>query len=134
MSDVKADSLVKAYLALRIERERLARKYEQDDVVFKEQMERLEGAMLETCNEVGAETLRTESGTIIKNLKESYVCSDWDNFKSFVLENQALELLQQRISQTNFKEFLSTRGEEGLPPGINTMREVTITVRKPSAK
>jgi hypothetical protein len=74
MSDIKADSLVKAYLALRIERERLARKYEQDDVVFKEQMERLEGAMLETCNEVGAETLRTESGTIIKNLKESYVC------------------------------------------------------------
>ena len=33
-----------------------------------------ENSMLETCNEIGAETLRTENGTIIKNLKENYVC------------------------------------------------------------
>ena len=90
--------------------------------------------MLETCDDIGAETRRTESGTIIKTLKENFVCGDWDNFKTFVLENQALELLQQRISQANFKEFLSTREEEGLPPGISTMREFKITVRKPTAK
>ena len=68
MSEVKVDSLVKAYLSLRHEREKLARKYEQDDAVFKEQMERLEEAMLNTCNDIGAETLRTDSGTIIKKL------------------------------------------------------------------
>jgi hypothetical protein len=134
MSDIKADSLVKAYLALRLQREKLARKYEQEDSVFKEQMNRLEEAMLNTCNDIGAETLRTDSGTIIKTLKENYVCGDWDNFKKFILENQALELLQQRISQTNFKEYVGTRKEEGLPPGISTMREFKITVRKPTAK
>ena len=134
MSDVKVDSLVQAYLKLRLEREKLAKKYEQEDSVFKEQMDRLEEAMLNTCNDIGAETLRTESGTIVKTLKENYVCGDWDNFKRFILENQALELIQQRISQTNFKEFMSTRGEDGLPPGISTMREFKITVRKPSSK
>ena len=134
MSDVKVDSLVQAYLKLRLEREKLAKKYEQEDSVFKEQMGRLEEAMLNTCNDIGAETLRTESGTIVKTLKENYVCGDWDNFKKFILENQALELIQQRISQTNFKEFMSTRGEDGLPPGISTMREFKITVRKPSSK
>ena len=97
-------------------------------------MDRLEEAMLNTCNDIGAETLRTESGTIVKTLKENYICGDWDNFKKFIMENEALELLQQRISQTNFKEFISTRGEEGLPPGISTMREFKITVRKPSSK
>ena len=134
MSEVKVDSLVKAYLAIRLERDKLAKKYQQEDSEFKDQMNRLESAMLETCDDVGAETLRTESGTIIKTLKENFVCGDWDNFKTFVLENQALELLQQRISQANFKEFLSTREEEGLPPGISTMREFKITVRKPTAK
>ena len=134
MSDIKADSLVSAYLGLRGQREKLARKYDQEDSVLKEQMERLEEAMLSTCNDVGAETLRTESGTIVKTLKENFVCGDWDNFKKFILENNALELLQQRISQTNFKEFVSTRQEEGLPPGISTMREFKITVRKPSSK
>ena len=133
MSEIKADSLVKAYLALRLQREKLAKKYEQEDSVFKEQMDRLEEAMLNTCNDIGAETLRTESGTIVKSLKENYICGDWDNFKKFILENEALELLQQRISQTNFKEFITTRKDEGLPPGISTMREFKITVRKPNA-
>jgi hypothetical protein len=134
MSDVKVDSLVSTYLTIRREREKLAKKYEHEDAVFKEQMDRLEEAMLATCNEIGAETLRTEHGTIIKTLKENYVCGDWDNFKKYIIENDALELLQQRLSQTNFKEFLSTRGEEGLPPGISTMREFKISVRKPTNK
>ena len=134
MSDIKVDSLVSTYLTIRREREKLAKKYEQEDAVFKEQMDRLEEAMLATCNEIGAETLRTEHGTIIKTLKENYVCGDWDNFKKYIIENDALELLQQRLSQTNFKEFLSTRGEEGLPPGISTMREFKISVRKPTNK
>lgn len=134
MSEVKVDSLVSAYLTIRREREKLAKKYEQEDAVFKEQMDRLEEAMLATCNQIGAETLRTEHGTIIKTLKENYVCGDWDNFKKYIIENDALELLQQRLSQTNFKEFLSTRGEEGLPPGISTMREFKISVRKPTNK
>lgn len=134
MSEVKVDSLVSTYLTIRREREKLAKKYEQEDAVFKEQMDRLEEAMLATCNEIGAETLRTEHGTIIKTLKENYVCGDWDNFKKYIIENDALELLQQRLSQTNFKEFLSTRGEEGLPPGISTMREFKISVRKPTNK
>ena len=132
MSGVKVNSLVKAYLAIRLERDKLAKKYQQEDSELKDQISRLESAMLETCDDIGAETLRTESGTIIKTLKENYICGDWDNFKTYVLENQALELLQQRISQTNFKEFLSTREEEGLPPGISTMREFKITVRKPT--
>jgi len=134
MSEVKVNDMVTTYLAIRREREKLAKKYEQEDSVFKEQMDRLEEAMLNTCNDIGAETLRTESGTIVKTLKENYICGDWDNFKKFIMENEALELLQQRISQTNFKEFISTRGEEGLPPGISTMREFKITVRKPNAK
>jgi hypothetical protein len=134
MSDINANSLVETYLAIRRERERMAKKYEQEDAVFKEQMDRLEEAMLETCNAIGAETLRTESGTIMKTLKENYICGDWDNFKKYVIENNALELLQQRLSQTNFKEFLSTRGEEGMPPGISTMREFKISVRKPTTK
>jgi len=92
MSEVKVNDMVTTYLAIRREREKLAKKYEQEDSVFKEQMDRLEEAMLNTCNDIGAETLRTESGTIVKTLKENYICGDWDNFKKFIMENEALEL------------------------------------------
>ena len=123
------DKLVDVYLTIRTERDNIARQYELQDNVLKDQLEKLEHEMLQRCNDMGADSIRTGSGTIIKNLRESYVCGDWDNFKKYILENQALELLQQRISQANFKEFLSTREEEGMPPGISTMREYKITVR-----
>ena len=90
--------------------------------------------MLESCNEINADSIRTGNGTIIKTTKENYVCSDWNNFKQYVLDNQAIELLQQRIHQSNFKEFLGNRNEEGLPPGISSMREFQIVVRKPTNK
>lgn len=132
--DMKLDELVQTYLTIRTERNTLKNQWEIRDAELKADLEQLEQAMLVACNAINADSIRTGSGTIIKSLKETYTCGDWDNFKQFVVENNALDLLQQRISQTNFKEFMSTRQDEGLPPGISTLREVAITVRKPSSR
>jgi hypothetical protein len=121
-------------LTIRTERNTLKNQWEIRDAELKADLEQLEQAMLVACNAINADSIRTGSGTIIKSLKETYTCGDWDNFKQYVVENNALDLLQQRISQTNFKEFMSTRQDEGLPPGISTLREVSITVRKPTSK
>jgi hypothetical protein len=134
MSDMKLDDLVTTYLTIRTERNTLKNQWEIRDAELKADLEQLEQAMLIACNEINADSIRTGSGTIIKSLKETYTCGDWDNFKQFVVDNNALDLLQQRISQTNFKEFMSTRQEDGLPPGISTLREFAITVRKPTSK
>lgn len=131
---MKLDDLVTTYLTIRNERNTLKNQWETKDAELKADLEQLEQAMLVACNEINADSIRTGSGTIIKSLKETYTCGDWDNFKQFVVENNALDLLQQRISQTNFKEFMSTRLDEGLPPGISTLREFAITVRKPTSK
>jgi|TARA_R110000822_G_scaffold286012_1_gene407373 hypothetical protein len=134
MSDMKLDDLVTTYLTIRTERNTLKNQWEIRDSELKTDLDELERAMLVACNEINADSIRTGSGTIIKSLKETYTCGDWDNFKQFVVDNNALDLLQQRISQTNFKEFMSTRQEDGLPPGISTLREFAITVRKPTSK
>ena len=134
MSDVKLEELVQTYLTIRTERNTLKNAFDTKDAELKDDLEKLEQAMLSYCNEINADSIRTGSGTIIKSLKETYTCGDWDNFKQFVVDNNALDLLQQRISQTNFKEFMSTRQDEGLPPGISTLREFAITVRKPTSK
>jgi len=126
------EKLVKTYIAIRDERNKLAREYDTKDKDLANDLISIEQALLSSCNEIGADSMRTEFGTVIKSTRENFVCGDWDNFKKFVLENEAVELLQQRIHQSNFKEFLSGREDEGLPPGISTMREFKITVRKPS--
>jgi len=126
------EKLVKAYLTIRDERNRLQREYDGKDKDLANDLASIEQVLLNSCNEIGADSMRTEFGTVIKSTKENFVCGDWDNFKKFVIDNEAVELLQQRIHQGNFKEFLSDREDEGLPPGISTMREFKITVRKPT--
>ncbi len=129
---IPLDEVVSTYITIRNEKERRAREFQKKDQELKNDLEQLEQVMLNSCNEVNADSIKTSRGTIIKSLKENYVCSDWSNFKDFILDNQAPELLQQRIHQANFKEFLSSRTEEGLPPGISSMRAFSIVVRKPS--
>ena len=126
------EKLVNTYVTIRDERNKLAREYDAKDKDLANDMVSIEQALLNSCNEIGADSMRTEFGTVIKSTKENFICGDWDNFKKYIKDNDAIELLQQRIHQGNFKEFLSSREDEGLPPGISTMREFKITVRKPS--
>ena len=131
-TETNLDELVKIYLTIRNERERLKSSWEVKDGELEQEMKLLEQSMLTVCNDTNASSIRTESGTVIRSLKERFTTSDWDNFKKFVLDNQAIDLLERRIHQGNFKEFMAEHQGEGLPPGVNVMREFTIVVRKPS--
>lgn len=104
---MNTDQLVETFITLRNERDRLRNEYEAKDAVIKEEMTTLEQALLSICNETNATSIKTDKGTVIRKLNERFFCTDWDNFREYVLEHQALELLERRIHQGNFKEFLS---------------------------
>ena len=131
-TELNLDELVKIYLTIRTEREKLKSNWEVKDGELEQEMKMLEQSMLTVCNDTNASSIRTESGTVIRSLKERFTTNDWDNFKKFVLDNEAIDLLERRIHQGNFKEFMAEHKDEGLPPGVNVMREFTIVVRKPS--
>ena len=131
---VQLDDYVGAYIAIRNQRDALKRKYELDDSSLKDELKKLEAVMLMECNNINADSIKTGSGTIIKTLRENFVCSDWDGLKSFIMENNLIELLQQRLHNGNLKEYLVNHGNDGLPPGINSIREYNIVVKKPTNK
>jgi len=128
------EELVKTYLTIRNEREKIEAEFKEQDAALKAEMATLEQAMLAGCNEIKADSIRTPHGTIMKKLSERFTCSDRDNFNKFVLEHGAVELFAAHLHQSNFKEFMSERHHEGLPPGVNVMREFTITVKKPTVR
>lgn len=127
------EELVKTYLTIRSEREKILNEYEEQDKKLKEDMALIEQSMLIVCNDTNADSIKTQHGTVIRKLNERFYCNDWDNFRKFVLENEAVELLERRIHQSNFKEFMSEHPQEGLPPGVNVMREFGVVVRKPAS-
>ena len=128
------EELVKTYLTIRNEREKIEAQFKEQDAALKAELSTLEQAMLAGCNEIKADSIKTPHGTVMKKLSERYTCSDRDNFNKFVVEHGAVELFEGRIHQSNFKEFMTERHSDGLPPGVNVMREFTITVRKPTVK
>jgi hypothetical protein len=129
---VDVEELVSAYLAIRSERERILRQYEVEDTALKSDMAEVEAMMLAVCNDVNADSIKTQHGTVMRKLNERFFCNDWDGFRKFVLEHEAVELLEKRIHQGNFKQFISEHEGDGLPPGVNIMREYGISVRKSS--
>ena len=134
MSATNLEELVKIYLTIRGERERILHDYEALDKGLKNEMALIEQSMLAICNDTNADSIKTQNGTVIRRMSERFYCIDWANFSDFVLQHQAVELLERRIHQGNFKEFMSEHANEGLPPGVNVMKELGITVRKPTAQ
>lgn len=125
--------LVETYLTLRREREKMRGDYEARDQALKDDMDKIESALLEICNNTNTNGLRTVHGTVTRQVKDRYFCTDWDNFKKFVETEGSIDLLERRIHQRNFKEFMTERAGEGLPPGVNALREYAIVVRKASS-
>jgi len=125
-----AEELVADYIEMRKAREALKADYESEDAEIKDAMEEIKAALLSICTETNTNGLKTSSGTVTRQVKERFFCTDWDAFKNFIETEASIDLLERRISQKNFKEFME--GREGLPVGINAMREYDIVIRKAS--
>ena len=128
MADV--NELVAVYINIRSARDALLKQYEADDKELKTDLDLIEAELLSVCNTTGADSIKTEHGTVMKRLYERYYATDWEALKVFVRENDALDLFERRIHQTNIKDLLAARPGEGLPPGVNVFREFGVTVRK----
>ena len=127
------EELVSDYLEIRKLRESLKANYESQDEELKDAMEAIKEALLAICNENNQNGFKTNSGTVTRQVKDRFFCTDWDNFKKFVELEGSIDLLERRIHQRNFKEFMSERVGDGLPPGVNALREYDIVVRKASS-
>jgi len=127
------EELVSDYLEIRRLRESLKATYESQDEELKDAMESIKEALLAICNENNQNGFKTDSGTVTRQVKDRFFCTDWDNFKKFIELEGSIDLLERRIHQRNFKEFMSERVGDGLPPGVNALREYDIVVRKASS-
>lgn len=132
MSNINTEEAVVAYLNIRNEREKILREFEAKDAKLKEDMAKIEALLLDVCNNINADSIRTSHGTVMRKLNERFFCQDWENFRKFIFENEAMELLEKRIHQGNFKQFMAEHEADGLPPGVSVMREYGITIRKAS--
>ena len=123
------DQLTSIYLKIRDKRAENKREFENVDKDLEAQQQMLAEQMLDTCKEMGADSIRTPHGTIIRSVKSKYWTGDWDSMYSFIKEHSAFGLLEKRLHQTNMKEFLA-ENPDVMPMGLNVESEYTVVVRR----
>lgn len=126
---VPVDKLVRIYMKMRMAIQDLDAQIE----AIKEQQQSVKNEIKDRMRDTGVKSLRTDHGTVSLMEKTRYYTTDWDSFKKFMVEQDALDLLEKRISQSNMKLFLE-ENPGAVPPGLNSDTEFDISVRKPSTK
>jgi hypothetical protein len=130
---LSADSLAAAFLNLRDTYYALKKENEEKEAVLKGKMEELQAEMNRLCEELGAGSIKTNHGTIIRSVATKYYTTDWDSLYQFINAHQAPYLLEKRISNGAMRDFLEDHPDV-FPMGMNTDRAYSVTVRRPSKK
>jgi hypothetical protein len=124
-ADITAGKLAKVYVKIREKRLAL----EKEVQALQEQQDMISAELLDLCKEQDVQTMKTEFGTISRRTTKNYWTSDWHEMYSFIKEHDAFALLQQRINNTNMKQFLEENPDLH-PPGLNAEVKQTVTIVK----
>ena len=131
LAAIPMDKLAKVYRKMAARIQELTQAYENEVEELKRQQDTVKIALKDQMLALGVSSVRTDQGTVVLSTKTRYNTQDWDSFKTFVLQHEAVDLLEKRIAQTNMSTFLEEN--PGLvPPGLNSVSEYAISVRKPT--
>lgn len=124
-----AAKLIKTYVKIRDAKEAAVREHDEKIAGLDSQLSTIEGALLEICKSTGQDGGKTEFGTFTRSVKTRYWTSNWDKMYEFIRTNNTPELLEKRLSQGNFKEFLA-QNPGLMPEGVNVDSKYAVTVRR----
>lgn len=132
-SEPTLDELVLTYRKIRDTKYEKEAAHKEEMATLNSQLDAISAKFLELFNVQNVESLRTESGTVIRRAVTRYWTSDWGSMYDFIKDNDAPYLLEQRIHSGNMRQFLE-ENPDTMPAGLNADTRYAITVRKPSSK
>ena len=116
------EQIAAAIVAIRDEITKINKEADKKVKALEHEKEALEKYCDQKLEQAGAETVKTASGTIMRQEKTRFTTEDWE-------DNDAFELLEKRIHQTNMRRFLEDNPDKE-PKGLNAFRETKIVVRR----
>lgn len=127
---ITIDSAIKAYIKLRNQEKDLKAKHKAELEPIGANMAKLEAFILQQAQAQNVKSFRTDYGTAFLSTKDSATVADWDSLFKFIMENEAFDMLEKRVSKLAVRSHLDATSE--LPPGVNYSTSVEVTVRSPS--
>ena len=137
---IPLDKMAGVYIKIRTRIAELTKAYDNEVETLKAQQDQIASTMKDILKEMGVRSVNTVAGTVILTEKTHYFPSDWQQFKTFVKENDLFDLMEKRIAQGAMAKYLADVEEakelrnETLPYplGMQSESQMTVAVRKPS--
>lgn len=129
VAEVPLEKLTRIYIKMREKKAEVSHELEEKISKIDADMKTVKTAILQHMKDIGAESLRTEAGTVYRTVRTTYSTSDWESMGKFILEHGVPELLEKRLHQTNMKAFLE-ENPDLLPPGLNANAEYSVTIKR----
>jgi predicted nuclease with TOPRIM domain len=130
---IPLNKLARIYRRIRTKMQEMEKEHERAIAELEAQRDEVANAMKEQLLASGSKSVRTDEGTVMITERKRFYASDWEEMKTFILENEAIDLLEKRISQTNMAQFLEQNPDK-VPAGLNSVTSFEVTVRKPTGK
>jgi hypothetical protein len=126
-----ASQLVQVYIKIRDAKEIKQKQMEAEIKDLDDQLDAVAQELLEICKATGQDGGKTPHGSFTRSVKSRYWTSDWDSMYKFIREHDVPEILERRIHQGNFVDFLK-ENPDLMPAGVNVESKYSITVRRAS--
>lgn len=129
MTTPSMDTLCGVYVKIREKKRLLTKEYDEAVGALDEKLATLSGVMKDMLVEAGGTSMKTDHGTVYITTKTKYYPMDWGAFGDWIIKNNAIDLLEKRVAQTNTAKWLE-EFPTNPPPGLQADSEKTVTVRK----
>jgi enamine deaminase RidA (YjgF/YER057c/UK114 family) len=126
-----ASQLVQVYIKIRDAKEIKQKQMEAEVKELDDQLDAVAQELLEICKATGQDGGKTPHGSFTRSVKSRYWTSDWDSMYKFIREHDVPEILERRIHQGNFVDFIK-ENPDLMPAGVNVESKYSITVRRAS--
>lgn len=123
------DQICAAHLKIRDEIAKIRKDADRKVSRLEEDKAKLDAFLANKLQGMGVTSAKTSSGTIMLSEKRRFSTTDWETMFRFIGDNDAFELLEKRIHQTNMRTFLE-ENPDNHPKNLNVFSESKITIRK----
>jgi len=95
---------------------------------LKETLEQLNAVLLKHLDELGGESVKTDSGTVYRTERKNASLADAEAFMDFVVRHGAFDLLDRKANVTAVEDYINDH--DAPPPGVNFTKTFVVGVRR----
>jgi hypothetical protein len=123
-----AAQMIEKYILLRDKKKEIDDANKKRLAPYNLALEQLEALLLDTLNQLGGDSIKTDTGTAYKSVLTSVKVNQWSKTLEYIRDNECWELLEARVSKTAVAAVIE---ESGAPiPGVTISQETSLNIRR----